>query len=269
MEDHHEQERKSATDHVELHPFLPATENSTVTTSAAATEQSPPFSPSERNVTTSDSATVQSPPLSPSERKKFDRVCGFVCMALLGLPLMAICWSFGSPDKLQPPKFQVDTMTVLPFNISSTQLTTQLTTNWVVAFSVKNPNHLDYQQIYCDDVTASIFYKDTNISSMAIKPFLTYQNQKVSVPVNMGPTSVNINGSVAGAIIEDWSRGAVNFSLIFNATARINPWSNNGQEERALMSVSCGDIRIEFFPSMKFAGTMSGGSSKCKAQFVS
>lgn len=94
---------------------------------------------------------------------------------------------------------------------------------------------------------ASVFYKDVNISSVRIEPFFTYQDHNISVPAIMGPTSMFIQGSnIADAIVADLSSGAVNFTVIVNATAKINPWSIEGEAERKQMTVSCKDIKLVF-----------------------
>lgn len=84
------------------------------------------------------------------------------------------------PDSgTRPPEFKVDQVVVFQFNIRSSHLDTlsvvtssHLDSKSIVTFSVKNPNSYRSENIYCEDVMASVLYKDVNISSVRIEPFL-------------------------------------------------------------------------------------------------
>lgn len=206
-------------------------------------------------------------------------------LLLLGLILLffIILFNFIVPilklpgSGTRPPEFKVDQVVVFQFNIRSSHLDTlsvvtssHLDSKSIVTFSVKNPNSYRSENIYCEDVMASVLYKDVNISSVRIEPFFTYQDQRISVPAIMGPTSMFIQGSnIADAIVADLSSGAVNFTVIVNGTAKINPWSIDGEAERKQMTVSCKDIKVVFpYTDEEFGGTMVGGPSKCNAKFI-
>lgn len=94
----------------------------------------------------------------------------------------------------RPPEFKVDQVVVFQFNIRSSHLDTlsvvtssHLDSKSIVTFSVKNPNSYRRENIYCEDVMASVLYKDVNISSVRIEPFFYLSRSKDFGTGNYGP----------------------------------------------------------------------------------
>lgn len=181
--------------------------------------------------------------------------------------MLFICFIalFSAVSSSRLPNFEINQLVVFPFSVSSSN---NLTTNWALSISVIKKDTYSHNRVYCEDGTASVFYKDENISTASVKPFFIYREHKVLVPVNSGVSTTHINGSVADAIVADWKNGAVKFTVVMNLTARIIHSSSGDGKSLGELTVSCKDIRVVFSSRMKNAGTMLAESRKCKARFV-
>ncbi|KAJ0043927.1 hypothetical protein Pint_18113 [Pistacia integerrima] len=80
------------------------------------------------------------------------------------------------------PNCHVDSVILYPFNVSSSLITAHWNTSFF--FSVKNAFFEDSVSIYLHDVQASVFYKDTILSSAAVRPIYAKVDHHVEAYLN-------------------------------------------------------------------------------------
>ncbi|XP_031261128.1 uncharacterized protein LOC116119326 [Pistacia vera] len=194
-------------------------------------------------------------------------------VGLLLLASILVYFAIFIHGRFHPPSFKVDSLRVTPFDISSSQLTT----NWDINFSITNPNHQPLRLFY-RDVKVSVFYEDKNISSAEIKPFFLNLNGK---PI-FGYSKSIVNGSMEQDFVANWSSDGlilqdsvidlssspVKFTLTVDATVFVNPQTPK-ELEIIPVTVSCEDIKVEFSSDSKSsAWTMLNHTNKCKSKWV-
>lgn len=178
--------------------------------------------------------------------------------------LCAIILVATAPEHSEIINFELDSVTVHPFNISNSSDT--ITANWNLVFS-------DAGYVYCKlscreifnphirDIEVSILYKNEVISSVTTNSPLVQCNRdhdyKRHTHAEIDASSVHINGSTADAILADLtSHGALNITV--KAIVDI--------EGLARLTASCENVNVGF-SSNKMTGIMFGGSRTCNSSF--
>ncbi|KAJ0099976.1 hypothetical protein Patl1_20807 [Pistacia atlantica] len=114
---------------------------------------------------------------------------------------------------------------------------------------------------YLKPVNASVFYKDTILSSVAIRPI--FANVDHLVEANIGVSSGYLNTSIGDSMVSDWSLGAINFNIKVNALVLQIIEDETKTIKRLRTSFSCENVTIGFADGKNWAGTMIGGSRDC------
>lgn len=118
-----------------------------------------------------------------------------------------------------------------------------------------------------EDIEVSILYKNESISYAAINsPLFQYykKEHKRLTHANIDVSSSQINGSIADAIVDDFtSRGAINITVNVKAIVEFTGQDSDFQ----LMTASCERVIVQFL-SDKMTGTMFGGSRTSKTSLV-
>ncbi|KAK2653624.1 hypothetical protein Ddye_013480 [Dipteronia dyeriana] len=192
-----------------------------------------------------------------------DRCCALFWPCILILACVVLFGQIFFPEyHSRDPNFEVDSVTINPFDMSnnSSSHKTTTTTHCNITFFVQNRNKKSFP-LYFKDIKASIFYKKENISSIEIRPFFQLNpKENILVNANFVVSSEDMDSSVANSIVQDWKSGVVGFNVVVRGTVKIDPWTD--VEENYLISVSCEEIKVGFSSNVT-TGSMSGGSRKC------
>ncbi|XP_059645808.1 uncharacterized protein LOC132287781, partial [Cornus florida] len=149
--------------------------------------------------------------------------------------------------------FQVNLVSVSPFNVSADAIERL----WNISFDIQNPNKND-GRIFYEEMEASVFYKQVNVSSTAIPPFYQYENDRRSLEV----------GVISPSILSVTNLNIANFTRTIDGFVRIN-WNGRGGD-RQMLRVTCEDVKVGFSDKTT-AETMFGESKEwkvhCKIDF--
>ncbi|OAY61260.1 uncharacterized protein LOC110627023 [Manihot esculenta] len=157
----------------------------------------------------------------------------------------------------RPPKFEVDAVTVYPFNISSSS---HITASWNISLFIENPKSISF---YYEDMKASVLLKNESIcSTMVGNLFIDGRYEKgMMVKANLAASSVSMNQTVAeAAIAEMTEEQAVSFSFMLNVIGRMDP--GNSDEKRKRMVASCEDLKVGFNTNSQ-VGKLMGSPIAC------
>ncbi|XP_059627040.1 uncharacterized protein LOC132269820 [Cornus florida] len=172
-----------------------------------------------------------------------------IILELVGVGALINRVFYDSDSGPHPPKFRVDSVSVSPSHDATVS-------GWNMSFHVGNPNKDEW--MFYEEVGASIFYKQVNISSTAIAPFYVYEFdcRSVEVTVNTPPppsiTSVTNDGD-----------GDVNITMIIDGTVRRINKGDSGGGHRKKLSITCEDVKVGFSGNST-EGKMLGESRECK-----
>ncbi|KAF7146394.1 hypothetical protein RHSIM_Rhsim04G0206200 [Rhododendron simsii] len=189
--------------------------------------------------------------------------CCCIRVLLLFVILGLLAWSsFSDPS----PEFKISSLSVSPFNSSSSSSSSILKANWNITFSVRNPNY--FSQISYEQLQVSVSYHGVPLSTASVAPF--YQFGRLSIGMHKRFLEVidmealsSADNDVVSSMDRDFRQdgGAVNFTVAVDGTVRVD--LHEGGYRRP-MTVSCDNVKVGLSGNKTAAGALLGGSRKCK-----
>ncbi|XP_043691529.1 NDR1/HIN1-like protein 10 [Telopea speciosissima] len=179
-------------------------------------------------------------------------------LIIIAIALVVIigCITFITWLVLRPrvPEFQLDSASVSSFNVSSSDLTA----NWDLAFTVRNPNKKLI--VFYDSFDGYVFYGRAQLAETSLPPFYQGKRNQTTVQAKFAAASTYVNDYVASSIAADRSQGAVSFNVRLVTWVRFK--SGLWRTRRHWMSVLCRNVRVSFSSNSR-VGSLSGGSREC------
>ncbi|XP_077234428.1 NDR1/HIN1-like protein 10 [Tasmannia lanceolata] len=154
------------------------------------------------------------------------------------------------------PDFSISSASVSPLNTSSSS---QLTANWDLTFSVRNPNKK--MNIYYDRIVASVVYGQDVLSVTTLQPFYQAKRNLTTVRARMVVDSFYVGDKVMRNIAAERSLGAVNFNFRLVAWVRFR--SGAWRTRRHLMRVFCEDVKIAYSNATALGTLFGTGPRQC------
>ncbi|XAR59638.1 hypothetical protein NMG60_11015546 [Bertholletia excelsa] len=136
------------------------------------------------------------------------------------------------------PEFRVDSVSLSNFNLSSSS--SQITGNWDVQFTARNPNHKI--SLYYDHIDASVSYKSERLSETRMAPFAQGKRNQTAVRATFVAALAYVDKSVVDGITKERTRGNVNFNV--RMVARVRFKGSVWRDRRRFLSVYCGDLVV-------------------------
>ncbi|CAH2049773.1 unnamed protein product [Thlaspi arvense] len=194
----------------------------------------------------------------PSPRATFLRRLFAILVATLIIAgtIVFIIWIVLRP---RLPHFQVDSVTLSNFNLSSSSL---ITGNWDVRFTVRNPNHK--LSLYYDNIDAFIYYKGESLAETTLPPFVQGKKNQTAMRATFAASSAYVDKWVVDDINGDKAKGA---SVSFNARmlARIR-YKSGLWARRRFWRIYCGELPVSLSANGT-GGTLVGGTKECRVGF--
>ncbi|KAA8544330.1 hypothetical protein F0562_022341 [Nyssa sinensis] len=154
------------------------------------------------------------------------------------------------------PEFRVDSVSLSNFNVSPSS---QITGNWDVRFTVRNPNHKI--TLYYDRIEASVYYKSQPLSDTTMPPFVQDTKNETAVRATFAASSTYVDGWVVNAINQDRTRGRVGFNVRLFSRVRFK--AGAWRARRRFLRVYCPDLNVGI-TSNNAGGTLVSGSRQCR-----
>ncbi|KAK9280030.1 hypothetical protein L1049_013715 [Liquidambar formosana] len=158
------------------------------------------------------------------------------------------------------PQVTVDSVSVTNFTTSSSQVTG----NWDVRFSVRNPNKK--MSIYYDSIVSSLFYEAAFLSRTTLPPFDQDTRNLTTVRAEFAAAGVYVDGRLVNEINSERARGAVGFDVTVQARVRFS--AGAWKARRRFLRVLCEDVAVGL-SSNGASGTLVGGPKECRVGPVS
>ncbi|XP_010248447.1 PREDICTED: NDR1/HIN1-Like protein 3-like [Nelumbo nucifera] len=152
------------------------------------------------------------------------------------------------------PEFRVDSVSVSSLNINNSQVTG----NWDVGFTVRNPNKK--MSVHYDNMFSTLFYRRQSLSDTSLPPLSQGKKNETTVRARFAASSGYI-GDAASALASDRSSGSVSFNVNIGAWV----WFKAGawRTRRHLLRVFCEDLKVGFSSNTQ-TGVLSGGPKNCE-----
>ncbi|XP_077240058.1 NDR1/HIN1-like protein 26 [Tasmannia lanceolata] len=155
------------------------------------------------------------------------------------------------------PDFSITSASVSPINTSSSS---QLTANWDLTFSVRNPNKK--MNIYYDQIDASVFYGSDFISLTSLPPFYQSKENITTVRARLAADSAYIGDGVVSDIAGERSHGAVSFN--FKVIAWVRFRSGAWRTRKRILKVFCDDVKIAYANATAFGTLFATPPRQCE-----
>lgn len=213
----------------------------------------------------------------PKPQQSSGCVFHFLMLALL----VGIVLFLTLPSHHRNLKFELDSLSVNPFNISNNS--SNITANWNVIFSASDFESCHFRckhhdTSYDTPIEVSVFYDSAIITNKVINsPFSQYyvkQHKRVT-HANTGVSSEQFSRSTADAIVADLvssPRRTVNFAVTVKTIVQIEGREHrhdHGDSSSWQLTASCEQVSVGFSSDDMMVGTMLGGSRTCKTSLES
>uniref|UniRef100_M1AZH9 Late embryogenesis abundant protein LEA-2 subgroup domain-containing protein n=1 Tax=Solanum tuberosum TaxID=4113 RepID=M1AZH9_SOLTU len=167
-------------------------------------------------------------------------------------------------DQILEHDFMVDKLEVpcSLLNVSNMQLNG----NWNITMMVNNRSYKSKltKDFYYENSVIIILYENNIISATTLPGFYQGINNTKLVDATFASEGIPTDEYVSGAISRSW-----NSKLPMFVNVKILGWvkyfPGEGWSEKCRMTISCWDVKLEFYPTTKDATILSGrGSQKCE-----
>ncbi|XP_010262977.1 PREDICTED: protein YLS9-like [Nelumbo nucifera] len=153
------------------------------------------------------------------------------------------------------PEFRLNSASVSSFNVNATQVTG----DWNLDFTVRNPNKK--MSVYYDHIESTFYYRGAQLSDTFVAPFSQGKKNETTMQVKFAAASQYVPESSAKALASDRSSGEVGFNV------RIWAWvwfkCGGWRTRMHYLRVFCDNVKIGF-SSNRGVGVLSGGPTNCK-----
>ncbi|KAJ8768038.1 hypothetical protein K2173_020978 [Erythroxylum novogranatense] len=181
-------------------------------------------------------------------------IVAVIAVTVIFFTILFIMWLVIRP---RLPDFQIQSLSLSNFNISSTSQT--VTGNWNARFQVYNPNKK--MKIYYDEIESGILYKSDTLSQTRIAPFMQNTKTQSVVEASYSATEAYVDGWVVSGINGERSRGSVGFNV--KVVADVGFKVGGLRARRRLLRVLCENVPVGVSTSSK-SGNLTGGARDCR-----
>ncbi|XXG65108.1 hypothetical protein AAC387_Pa05g2896 [Persea americana] len=201
------------------------------------------------------------PPPDPIHPPRASSHIGDVLAAILGVVILGgFIGSFcliGIFTNYEFPSFSISSISVSRFNLSSTNLTA----DWDIVFSVRNPNK--HHNVEYGTFDANVYYGSALLAKTTLSPFSQGKHEEIPVTISVAALSSYVNEDAALRLAADHARGSIEFRvrLLFSAVSIRS--HSRGDSGPLLIKVWCVHVPVDF-SSPQGSGLLSGAPRKCK-----
>lgn len=193
---------------------------------------------------------------------------GRACLKLIGIIFfgcvtMVLIWMacaiiFGTT---KPPEVEVTSVSVSPFNVSTSASHSEITAKWKIILSVRNRGKnkiINYEQFDID-----VLYEKEYLAGAAIEPFRQNEQQRNLVYANISASSAHVSNQIARAIEYELSASG---ALIFDVAIRITAYLCEEVAQPDIFRpssridnqiwASCDNLQVRFLSNNNTVGAM-------------
>ncbi|XP_024640527.1 uncharacterized protein [Medicago truncatula] len=179
-------------------------------------------------------------------------IAPLITLVVLAVLIIVVVLSINLHDANLPPTFEVYSASINSLTVN----TAELTADWNILLSTKNPNH--GMRVYYEATSFELFYKDIVLDKSTLPIFFT--DKSATQVINMKPSVVNkpLDASVANDIVLSRDEhGIVEFGLNISTSIRFKNNLLRSHDHKSL-KVVCYPLKF-VFNNATHAGTLSQG----------
>ncbi|CAK7331989.1 unnamed protein product [Dovyalis caffra] len=214
----------------------------------------------DNNIVSESSPPRRGNATSPSIGGKLIKKPICLCFVVMGFLLLVGIAALGfrlllhkNPKATKNASFRVDSISVCPFKLSSSEITA----SWDIQFSVQNPGTAS---VLYQTFDAWIQYKQKQLASATIAPFQVRGSNWTAVNGKLIAKSVKVSEKVIKCMADEMANGSVNFNIGLYA----GYWIGDEEAKKVWWAVEayCNDVKVGFSSKDK-VGKLIGGPNQC------
>ncbi|CAN4096894.1 unnamed protein product [Withania somnifera] len=164
-------------------------------------------------------------------------------------------------DQILEHEFMVDKISCF-LNVS----TMQMKGNWNITMRINNHSYMAKltKDFFYENSVIIILYESNIISATTLPGFYQGINKTKLVDATFASTGLPTDEYVSGAISRSWNSKQPMFVNV-KILGWVKYFPREGWSQKYRMTISCWDVRLELYPTLKDAAILSGqGSEKCQ-----